>query len=139
MKASLISAFAPKVLLLVLLCTAASCSKDKETAPASSSSIVELPSSVIGSFTGQLSYTGSSVITTTNGQATLTRTGDKTYSLAFSDAVPAIASLRFQSSANGAYASVGNDGSTTGMVLSATSLTIGVTKGSETWAFTGNK
>ncbi len=141
MKTLSIAAFAKKAVLLALICAASSCGKKEDAAPGGTA-LVELPPTVIGAFTGQLSYTsatGSSITNATDGRATLAKTGDKTYSLSFSDAVPTITNLKFQSGASGAYASVGSDGSTAGMTLSANSMTIGVSKSAENWAFTGTK
>ncbi len=135
-----------KFFVLALLCGLASaCSKDDDDDNPSGTGgtgIIELPSNVIGTFTGQLAYTktGSTPISNSGtGTATLSKTSDRTYSLTFSDGVPAITSLKFQTAAAGSYATVGSDGSTAGMALSGNSLSIGVTKGSETWAFTGIK
>lgn len=139
-----IFALLQKFFVLALLCGSASaCSKDDDddNSPAGTG-IAELPSNVIGTFTGQLAYTksGSNPISnSSSGTATLSKTGDRTYSIAFSDGVPTITGLKFQTAAAGSYATVSSDGSTAGMALSSSSLSIGVTKGSETWGFTGNK
>ena len=101
MKSSFFSKLAPKAILLAFALTAASCgSKKEETAPASSA--VELPAAVVTAYAGQLSYTGSSLIGTSNGTATISKTGDRTYSITFSDQVPAITNLKFQSASGGA-------------------------------------
>ncbi|GAA4039079.1 hypothetical protein GCM10022409_25890 [Hymenobacter glaciei] len=138
MKSSFFSNFAPKAILLAFALAAASCSsKKEETTPTSTT--VELPAAVIATYGGQLSYTGSSIIGSSNGTATISKSGDKTYSITFSDRVPAITNLKFQSASGGNYATVGSDGSTAGMTLTSSDLNIGVTKGSETWGFSGTK
>ena len=138
MKSSFFSNLAPKAILLALAFAAASCgSKKEETAPANS--VVELPAAVVTAYNGQLSYTGSTIIANSNGTATITKTGDKTYSITFSDQVPALINLKFQTASGGNYATIGSDGSTAGMMLTSSALNIGVTKGSETWGFSGTK
>lgn len=138
MKSSFFSNLAPKAILLAFALAAASCgSKKEDTAPANS--VVELPAAVVTAYAGQLSYTGSSIIGTSNGTATISKTGDKTYSITFSDQVPAITNLKFQSASGGNYATVSSDGSTAGMTLTSSALSVGVTKGSETWGFNGTK
>ena len=138
MKSSFFYNFAPKAILLAFALVAASCSsKKEETAPAST--VVELPATVIATYDGQLSYTGSSIIGNSSGTATISKTGDKTYSITFSDRVPALTNLKFQTASGGSYATVSSDGSTAGMTLTSSTLNIGVTKGSETWGFSGTK
>ena len=138
MKSSFFSNLAPKAIVLVFAFAATSCgSKKEETAPANAA--VELPAAVVTAYAGQLSYTGSAIIGTSSGTATISKTGDKTYSITFSDQVPAITNLKFQSASGGNYATVGSDGSTAGMTLNSSSLNVGVTKGNETWGFSGTK
>ncbi len=133
-----------KVMLFTLVCTSlifSACS-DESDDPQPANAPVDLPSNVIGTFTGQLTYTdGGSVfiVNSEDGTATLTKTGDKTYSVSFSDDAPAITGLKFKAAAGGAYASLDSDGSASGMDISATSLSIGVTNASKNWAFTGTK
>lgn len=142
MKSSTLSSFLHKVLLLAFLCgVAPACSNDDDSA-SPASAYVELPSNVVGKFTGDLSYTKPGTMPIANsgdGTATLTKTGDKTYSVSFSDGVPTITGLRFQSGTTGSYATVSSDGSTAGMTLSSNNLAVSVTKGSETWGFNGDK
>ncbi len=119
---------------------APACSSDDDASPASA--FVELPSTVVGTFTGDLSYTKPGAMPISNsgdGTATLTKTGDKTYSISFSDGVPTITGLKFQSASSGSYATVASDGSTAGMTLSSNSMAVSVTKGTETWGFSGSK
>ena len=138
MKSSFFSNLAPKAVLLAFALAAASCgSKKEETAPANTA--VELPAAVVTAYAGQLSYSGSSIVGTANGTATISKTGDKTYSITFSDQVPAITNLKFQSASGGNYATISSDGSMAGMTLTSSSLNIGATKGSETWGFSGTK
>lgn len=138
MKPSFFSSVAPKTILLALAFAAASCSKQDDSAPGSA--IVELPAAVVDTYSGQLSYTGTGApIGTANGTATISKTSDKTYSIRFSDGVPALSNLKFQGASGGSYATVGSDGSTAGMTLSASGLNVGVTKGSENWGFSGTK
>lgn len=139
MKSFSLSGFASKAALLAFAFTAYSCSsKSNDSAPAST--VVELPAAVVTTYSGQLSYTGSAMpIGTANGTATIANTGDKTYSIRFSDGVPALTNLKFQAVSGGSYATVGSDGSTAGLTLSPTALSIGVNRGSETWGFSGTK
>ncbi len=123
---------------LLMLVAFTSCSNDKDD-PAPG--VVELPSEVIGVFTGNLSYTGSNgtIVSNEDGTATVTKTGDKTYSIAFSDGVASITNLKFKKSSDNAYASVGENGSISGMTLSASDLNVGVTANGSIWGFAGSK
>ena len=139
MNLSFLSGIAPKAALLAFVFAASACgSKKDDSAPASV--VVELPAAVVSTYSGQLSYTSAaSPIGTANGRATIAKTGDKTYSITFSDGVPALTGLKFQTATGSSYATVASDGSTAGMTISPTTLNVGVTKGSETWGFSGDK
>ena len=136
--------FIHKAMLFGFVCATllfSACS-DKKDNPQPANAPVDLPSNVVGTFTGDVSYTSGSGIPIANagdGTATLTKTGDKTYSISFSDGVPAVTNLKFKTASGGSYSSIDSDGSTAGMELSASRLSVGVTKGSQTWGFAGTK
>ncbi|MBC8111548.1 MAG: hypothetical protein H7Y04_10850 [Verrucomicrobia bacterium] len=139
MKVSFVSALVQKVMLFAFVCVLSSCG-DKEESKLNNS-VVDLPSNVIGTFTGNLSYTNGSTIIANDddGKATVTKTGDKTYSITFSDNAPALTNLKFEAASSGSYATSGSDGSTAGMTLSSSNLSIGATKNGASWGFTGTK
>ncbi len=144
MKNSIALSVLKSVVLVTFISLAfSSCSNDddeKEETPEVSFS--ELPSNLIGTYSGALSYTnsdGSVTIGTENGTATIASVGPKTYKVTFSDDVPEITNLKFTTEASGNFASVATDGSVAGLVLKASSMELGVTTGGNTWAFTGSK
>lgn len=129
---------AQTLLLLVLLSSVFACSNEKDDDPKSSAS-VEVPSTLVTTYTGALSYTKSDGTFKANeeGKATLTKSGS-TYTITFSDGVPSVSGLRF-SSANGAYATTSSDGSVAGISVKDPTLDINVTKSDATWSFSGTK
>jgi len=103
---------------------------------------VELPENIIGTFRADCLYytNGSNNMSTCSGAvATLIDTGNDTYSITFSNNVPALVNLKFEVDNNGNYVSVDIDGSTAGITLSAYDLNVGVNKTSESWRFLGYK
>lgn len=111
-----------------------SCNKAEEVVE---SLYASLPNATVGEYEGELTYNGSSVITT-QGTATITSTGDKTYKITFSDDVPAITNVKF-SVAGDTYTSVSVSGSTGAITVTGSSLSVGITAGEGTWAFAGDK
>lgn len=118
-----------------------SCGKDDEPV-VQTTTYAELPSNLIGTFTGSLSYSnsdGSVTVANPNGTATISSLGSKTYKVSFSDNVPEISSLKFTTGTSGSYSSAAQDGSTAGLVLNTNSMDLSVSSGGKTWSFSGSK
>jgi len=115
-----------------------SCAKDPIDPP-STNEYADLPSSLVKSYTGDLSYVPASgmLIASNNGTATISKSGD-TYTISFSDNVPSITGLNFKLDSGGSYASVSSDGSVTGISLDDEDFDIGATEGGNTWSFASN-
>jgi len=100
---------------------------------------VELPTQVITTYEGVLTYTGSdgNVISALDGEAEIIESGSS-YRIEFSDGVPAITGLNF-SNADGEYVSISGTSSVAGIVIDGDDLDIGVTSDDNVWAFSGSK
>ncbi len=129
--------------IYALLVMTACGGKDNDTQPVTSGP-VELPTGLLGTYTGTVTYTNTSTspvttIAKTNATAMFAKTGDKIYSVTFSDNVPAITTLTFEAPVNGTYGSMGGDGTGAGVAVSATGTAIGYRKDPEGWQFQGKK
>ncbi len=111
-----------------------SCGKDETPTTAS----VELPTAVLTTYDGALTYTGTAgVITVLDGEAEIKKSGSE-YIIEFSDGVPSLTGLNF-TNADGSYATVAANGSVAGIVIDGDDLDVGATVGGNTWAFSGSK
>ncbi len=135
----------PKSIFAVCVCAmlslAACGGKDSNPQPTTGGP-VELPTNVLGTFTGVATYTKpgtTAIVNNSNAKATLTKTGDKTYSIMFSDNIPTITNLTFQDTGGGVYGSLGEDGTGAGVGVSAKGMAIGYTKDTAGWQFQGTK
>ncbi len=129
-----------KVVLVLSVLLITSCGSDDDGDDVIADAFVTLPSEVLDTYEGTLSYTpanGMGVVAETDGTATISRTGD-TYTINFSDGVPSITGLRFIESSTGAYASVGANGSALGIDIGVDDLAVGATIGGNVWAFSSN-
>ncbi|MBW1298186.1 hypothetical protein [Aquimarina litoralis] len=127
-----------KVILVLSVLFMSSCGNDDDGTPVDA--FVTLPSSLVTTFDGELTYTpanGMGIVAGVDGTATISGSGN-TYTISFSDGVPSITGLRFIGSGNGSYATVGTDGSAAGITIENDELTIGATISGNAWAFTPN-
>ncbi|WP_299902311.1 hypothetical protein [uncultured Aquimarina sp.] len=128
-----------KVMLVLSVMFISSCGSDDDgTVPAEP--FVALPSEVLTTFSGELTYTpasGMGIVAGVQGTATISVSGTN-HTISFSDGVPSITGIRFLGSSNGNYASVGTSGSVAGIVIEGNELTIGATMDSNVWAFVPN-
>ncbi|WP_143569867.1 hypothetical protein [Tenacibaculum agarivorans] len=125
-----------KVVFFLTLVILVSCSDDNVPEGAR---FVNVPDNLITSYDGVLQYTINSVpqVTESNATATLSKTGDKTYKVTFSDGVPEIKGLQFIEN-NGTFASAAGNGSTEGVSLRTNNLSVGVTNNDKQWQFSSN-
>lgn len=135
MKRKLFLKLAAKSLLILAVTLVTSCKSDDNNPVGIV--FVDLPSGVLGQYTGDLVYTsGTDAVVTEDGTATISGTG--TYTINFSDGVPSITSLRFILS-DGEYVSVIDDGITaTGVVIANGSLSVADANNGSI-SFDGNK
>ena len=100
---------------------------------------VELPSSVLTTYTGALTYTGSdgTIISENDGTAVISESGS-TYTIEFNYNVPTLSGLRFEDN-NGSYATIGTNNSSSGIAINGDEIDIAVTKSGDNWAFAGTK
>jgi len=99
----------------------------------------ELPTAVVTSYEGVLTYTGSdgNIVSVLDGEADIVESGSG-YSIEFSDGVPTISGVNFANT-DGEYTSVSVSGSVAGIVIDGDDLTVGVTTNGNVWAFDGSK
>jgi len=100
---------------------------------------VELPSPVITTYEGVLTYTGSdgNIISALDGEAEIVESGSN-YRIEFSDGVPSISGVNFANE-DGEYVSVSATSSVAGIVIDGDDLDVGVTTDGNVWAFSGTK
>jgi len=126
-------------LLLVSLFAFSSCGPDSDLPTPGPSGPVDLPQETVTSYDGELSFISSTgnLIGDDNGIATISGSNG-VYTISFSDGVPALSGLKFQNE-DGAYATMSEDGSLTGISIDGDDLAIGSTNNEGTWSFSGSK
>jgi len=105
----------------IVLTVFCSCSDDDDPITSvDGATSVELPSSLVTSYSGVLQYNVNFIPVTNelDGTATIVETGDKTYTITFSDDVPEITGLTFIEN-GGTYASASTSDSSEGVSLSS--------------------
>jgi len=131
------------VVLLTFLFTF-SCSKDDDSPkdePAPGTTFVSLPETVLGEYTGELSFQSSTnpfPVENEEGTATITRTADKVYKITFSDGVSELSGFQFIKS-NSDFVSSSEGNSSEGVSISGSALAVGFTENGNVWAFSGDK
>lgn len=140
-----ISVVFKSLIVLALLCNF-SCSSDDDSSGDSTPDVVfaTLPSNALGDYTGELTYTTTGVPTANpDGTATITSTGDKVYSITFSDGVPSLTGQRFimsEDGTSGNFTSADAQGEATdGISIEGNSLSIGITENGNSTGFSGSK
>ncbi|KAA1244002.1 hypothetical protein [Aquimarina sp. RZ0] len=129
-----------KVTLVLSVLFISSCGSDDDGGTVIANVFATLPADVLDTYDGELTYTpadGMGIVAGVEGTATISRSGE-TYTISFSNEVPAITGLRFIGEDDGNYASVGTDGSATGISIDDDELTVGAAIDGNAWAFVPN-